>query len=948
MQQRHRLGGPEGEVEAGHSGLATTADEGLVGGGLGPPGGCSGHGSLEPEVASAGAEPVAGGLPGAEGIVLDAVGDHVQVVALLARGQLPRGKWAAEMLKNCRLRKISRAKGRLACVVRAAHNGPVNQQLLDRFSSQLSRGEIVLFTGAGFSMAARNSGGAIPSVSELRSLLWELAFPGEAQDEGSTLGDLFDVAVRRSGNRVRDLLQARFRVDPRSLPDAYQVWFSMPWYRMYTLNVDDLDTAADRQFTLPRPIKSVSALADAPPPTGREVLSVHLNGRAADYPDVTFSARDYASRTARPDPWYQHLIADVLSRPVLFIGTSLDEPPLWHHLEMRRTKGGRGRKELRPGSYLVTPNLPAARRAILEDLNIDLIPMDQEAFAEELLQRLSQERDKGLSQLDERRQAHTPSKALMSLSELRTETQNDAAEFLLGREPTWSDLTDGFAVVREFEEGLKKAIDEASPQVVAITGTAGVGKSTTLMRLALEYQANGKDVRIVAFETGASLGALRRQISLKQPDVLVIDDVDVLGESTSAFLTDVVEQNQDTRLILGLRSTRYENLGLEDWLRDHGVEFHQTTVPNLEDQDINLILDALEKANRLGRLKGMGLEERRHMLRNECGRQLLVAMIQATSGERFEEKVDSECRELGGNLGLVYAIAALATGFRTYVTRDELLIAMGGNTNEALNDIEGLVRQKLLRDHSGQLIVRHRVIADRALNYFQREGQLDEAVRGLLFAMSTKAHWDRPRNSREQRLLVRLVNHEWLLRTIGRDAGREAYVEVESQLSWDCHYWLHRGALEVEAGDLSLAQNFLDQARGLAPEDYKVQTEWAYMQLKRAAQDAPSLESEERAMEAIAELEDAVSGRGAGDAYPYHVLGSQSLSWVRRANLQPETRARILRRLLDAVKEGVEFHPRRQELRQLQDDLEREYLMTAVQPSSSADGDEPDTPQPSS
>jgi tetratricopeptide (TPR) repeat protein len=280
----------------------------------------------------------------------------------------------------------------------------------------------------------------------------------------------------------------------------------------------------------------------------------------------------------------------------------------------------------------------------------------------------------------------------------------------------------------------------------------------------------------------------------------------------------------------------------------------------------------------------------------------------------------------------MYAIAALATSFRTFVTRDEVLIAIGGATNDALNQIEGLVRQKLLLDDKGGLTVRHRVIADRALNYFEREGQLPEAIRGLLFAMSTKAHWEAPKNSREQRLLIRLLSHEWLLRTIGRDRAREAYVEVESSLSWDYHYWLHRGALEVEAGDLSLAQNFLDQAKGLAPDDYKVQTEWAYMQLKRAARDAPSLESEERALDAIAELEDAVSGRGAGDSYPYHVLGSQGMSWVRRASLLPERRATILRRLLDAVKEGVKFHPRTQELRQLQEDLEREYLMTAVNP----------------
>jgi len=39
--------------------------------------------------------------------------------------------------------------------------------------------------------------------------------------------------------------------------------------------------------------------------------------------------------------------------------------------------------------------------------------------------------------------------------------------------------------------------------------------------------------------------------------------------------------------------------------------------------------------------------------------------------------------------------------------------------------------------------------------------------------------------------------------------ARDIYEELESILSWDYHYWLQKGSLEVEAGDIRLAENFL-------------------------------------------------------------------------------------------------------------------------------------------
>ena len=81
--------------------------------------------------------------------------------------------------------------------------------------------------------------------------------------------------------------------------------------------------------------------------------------------------------------------------------------------------------------------------------------------------------------------------------------------------------------------------------------------------------------------------------------------------------------------------------------------------PPLTDPDV----DALTRANRLGELRGKSPAGQRKVLVDKCGRQLLVALIEATSGKRFDEKVESECAGLDGDAQLLYAITALATNF---------------------------------------------------------------------------------------------------------------------------------------------------------------------------------------------------------------------------------------------------------------------------------------------
>ncbi len=224
-------------------------------------------------------------------------------------------------------------------------------------------------------------------------------------------------------------------------------------------------------YNLPRPLHSISANSD--PLSNRPgLLSVHLNGCLRDYPNVTFSIRQYGQRASQPDAWYQTLITDLLNHPVLFIGTELEEVGLWQYIEYRRQRLAT-EVEMRPASYLVSPSLPAARAGLLKKFNINWIPATEEEIFTEVLADVSSEAEMGHSELRRRYRPATPSSALLQLAQLRLRpAPDDLSFFLMGRTPTWADIQEGFAVERWFERGLLADIRETHYDIVLLTGTA--------------------------------------------------------------------------------------------------------------------------------------------------------------------------------------------------------------------------------------------------------------------------------------------------------------------------------------------------------------------------------------------------------------------------------------------------------------------------------------------
>ena len=307
-------------------------------------------------------------------------------------------------------------------------------------------------------------------------------------------------------------------------------------------------------------------------------------------------------------------------------------------------------------------------------------------------------------------------------------------------------------------------------------------------------------------------------------------------------------------------------------------------------------------------------------------------MIEATSGELFEDKVSSELEELQGAQKLVYALLCVASSERHYLTKDEVALAAVDGPADSLAALNALVRRGIVvaTRPAQRHRARHRVVAEVVCRRLREDRQMKYVLLPLARALATKVCLPGNRRDRVWRLLVRILNHDYLGRNVELVDGRALYNSIEELLNADYHYWLQRGSLEVELGDLRRAELFLSTARSMSPGDYLVDTEYAYLLVRKAVEDPHDASASHWFDEGRAVLEGVIAARGDSDAYPFHVLGSQGLAWVRRTCRSGSEIRERLGYYRDVVGQGCGKHPANRDLRRLYRDIEREMLETVV------------------
>jgi hypothetical protein len=592
--------------------------------------------------------------------------------------------------------------------------------------------------------------------------------------------------------------------------------------------------------------------------------------------------------------------------------------------------------EQRPKSFLVSPSISRARADKLRTHNITWIKATAEEFARAVLGQLQVEATAGIARLGHAEAAASgDERNIAEVSSALLDRQRPSA-FLLGAEPTWSDIRTGRAVERDedrtrfakIETFLRtpRAKGHRIPTVV-IRATAGAGKTTLLMKIASQLHSDGVRVGWIGTNAEVSPAVITRYCrGSGHPPVLVIDDAGRYGGQLGPLLRDISKSDDLHLVVICLRSHQHHLIDVPDI---DALDLHEYGIGRLTDGDINRLLGVLEKERKLGALRALSAAERYSAFRDRADRQILVAMIEATSGARFEEKIIAEWADQDDTARYIYAVVAVATMMGYAMSSAEVLLACNRAGGRELEALARLQRAELLReDVDKRLRLRHRVIAEKLVDELTGRGtQVEHVIVGLCRALAIGAGTEERGARRRRRVLARVLSHDFLLRLMNDiEPARSAYAQLEDYLEKDHHFWLQRGCLELEAGELSFARNHLEYAAALGPTDPLVDTAFAHMQLRTAISNPSAPGAASTVETALETLRRVIAARGKTDYKPAHVFGSQVVGWLHRASLTPRARRDLLSEAKEVVEAALRIHRARKELRRLFDDLRKEQL----------------------
>lgn len=823
----------------------------------------------------------------------------------------------------------------------------------------INRNQTNLFVGAGFSMLAKNKfGNFLPSGTQFAQALWTFLGYTEAYDPSSTLSELYE-ALLASGKPVKvvsEFLESHLLA--LHIPPEYDEIAKIYWSRIYTTNIDNLLEQIYVRVGSPR-LGITSFPKDEVP--DRDMLldriqAIHLHGRLpCDPKDVTFSISQFARRATPHDHLYDHFVRDYATKTTVFIGTALNEPLLWQYIEVRKAKRPDISEE-RPKSFLIIPAITAPKRQLLEAMNVTPVL----GTARDFLAWIASKSDQ-ISSRDDVLRLTIPGLvelvggvAIGHENDLRAVQEfgrnfhtiptdpgtalGERSLFLLGASPKWEDLLCQRDAPREITAAIHEKIERClvdspnSASLFLLLGSAGCGKSTLLRRAAIQLARSGYSCFLTNSEELSRFGDISRALNhIGKKCVLFFDNAEAILAALPRLLEEFVKVDFPPVCVVASRINEFERIAPR---LPKEVEVNEFLVPNLSRNEIRGVLEVLEKANLLGQLKGMSLTDRVREFESKANKQLLVAMREATSGRGFNDIIESEFRSLTPEeTQSLYLCVALATEAGYRLTLQEFVGCSRLSPAESLSILSRNLRDIVLRTGGNDdlLMLRHRKIAEHMVNRAVPRAKLQDAYLRLLDVLASEIG-GKPRRSRTFSLFKALIHHHTLFRRFDEDIAqaRAIYDSMLTKFSDNAQFLLQYGSLEMEAGNLEVAQNYLNQADSLDLGNPFIANAKGQLFLKQAIKASNKSTAIELRDEGSKILMLNISNQELDDAYCYHIYCQLRLTWIRVWSETQREKVSELEQLREIANRAFRKYQRDKRIGDIKLDIERDYFALAV------------------
>jgi hypothetical protein len=807
---------------------------------------------------------------------------------------------------------------------------------------QFEKGQVVLFTGAGFSLGATNGlGTEPPDGTALAHLLAEEC--GWSYNREPLPAVYAQAEAHLGTQNVRSFLESLY-AHLKPAP-----WHSdiarLYWARIYSINIDDLVEQVYSRGAVQRlrPIVCPASFRESDQ-FYAEVQCIHLHGMVTDSSKpLTFTAEDYAEQTAVGNVWYGQLVDDLQSKSVVFVGTRLNEPPYYHYLRLR-TQRPSGAKEVRAKCFIVGPQGSQIMRREFESQGYAIFDATAEEFFAALVPRVTASVGSNRDILRTKYPhmfARLSNEILDSQAELLRqfefvsviETGADPSPrtmFLLGAEPTWADIAYNVDAQRGITQRLIQSLTDLRKgiHICVLLGPAGSGKSTCLRRVAYELVRNG---HTVYFAKGLQrldpkpLFTLSDNLGDRQAFIFVDDAVQHISKLNDAVV-DLPHPNI-TFVVADQSHLVQPRLGSIK-AKPSIIE----AMPHLNRADCEAILDKLEHFGLLGVLTGRPRSEQLNAFLIRSRKQLLVAMKEATSGKGFDVIIAQEYGSLASDSAkLAYIVACLVHNHGPAVRRRYLLACLDGTDYERASVLRSQLTDVLVPKYDNDdeyLIPRHRVIARQVVTESASRGVVKDAIVRLIRALGSEiTPQNISRRTIEYQAFRGILQFDQMRLLFG-DAYElidSIYGDVKPWCDKNFLYWLQRGRLEVHFDHFETAQNYLDASLAIR-ESYQGYHYVGVLKLKRAA-----AEEEEGVAGQLSEEGETILRRQMherpNDPYPKAALVEHKLRYL-LAHPRDQFAAEI-GKLYVLAKQAIREHPFDDAVRGAHEEAYRAYLMLA-------------------
>lgn len=652
----------------------------------------------------------------------------------------------------------------------------------------LLHGRLVLLLGAGASAGCRNSQKEDPPLG------WNLAQIladeiGNELEEGDDLSDVYAAAKKNLGfHQVQDIFNKHYKHCTPS--NEYRVLAKYPFFRIYTLNIDDGFEKAcyaidGKKFNVRRRYDPISD-----PDQFYQILDlIKLNGDVSSPSDgYIFSSQEYAEGSANEPLWYAELARDYHRYTFIFIGTKLKEPLFQHQVEKYKAKTGSS--DLK--SYILIPCLSKHKKDALEASNIHHIEGTLKDFTDWLesefntpptgndivintrpeLSLASLESDPSrMSLFSGLIPVNRSSLALLE----RKERKSQIREFYKGFKPSWFDVIDEvpaflYEVSKYFESTLKDSVPKA-PELHLLFGSAGSGKSTALKQIALKLADEG--LRNVYFieEHKDNFKELVSELDDRnnQPYYLVIERV---GDIAIQLSEVIKSYSSDKAIFISSENPKIWS----SRVREHLGEFLTSSVDisHIKEDDALLILEKLRKYGNWTRLSKMSEKNRKIEILKKSKGQLLIGLIEATSGEGYNQIIKKDYKAITcESERALLLLAGLATTQRvpaneSTLTRAMMNLGCNPNIHYVASRMDGLVTY-----NNGSITTRHRVYVERLFKLYVSQDDILKAIVAYIDAFSVyKFPIVKNISRNESSVYKHLVNAKFLKRTLNNDESK--------------------------------------------------------------------------------------------------------------------------------------------------------------------------------